>query len=140
MFRTATAVAITAALGLSLAPTAGAATKNGITPVAPKAGKSVPAGKSPKFKMRVKGTGQVWVHVCKSAKKDSDGVICTTASIGQAKKSGSQFVYTPKFFDFPEFWLNTPGTYHWQAHRIACEGGDTSDCKQEGPVVKFKVK
>ncbi|MFA9272052.1 hypothetical protein LRS13_24770 [Svornostia abyssi] len=138
MFRTTVVLALTAAI--AAAPAAGAATKNGITPVTPKAGKSVPAGKSPKFKMRVRGSGQVWVHVCASAKKDADGVICSTASIGQAKKSGSLFVYTPKFFDFPEFWLNTPGTYHWQAHRIACEGGDTSDCKQEGPVVKFKVK
>ena len=137
MFRTTVVLALTAAI--AVAPAAGAATKNGITPVAPKAGKSVPAGKSPKFKMRVRGSGQVWVHVCASAKKDADGVICSTASIGQAKKSGSLFVYTPKFFDFPEFWLNTPGTYHWQAHRIACEGGDTSDCKQEGPIVKFKV-
>ncbi len=138
MFRTTVVLALTAAI--AVAPAAGAATKNGITPVAPKAGKSVPAGKSPKFKMRVRGSGQVWVHVCASAKKDADGVICSTASIGQAKKSGSLFVYTPKFFDFPEFWLNTPGTYHWQAHRIACEGGDTSDCKQEGPIVTFKVK
>ena len=137
MFRTTVVLSLTAAI--AAAPAAGAATKHGITPVAPKAGKSVPAGTSPKIKMRVRGAGQVWVHVCASATKDADGVICSTASIGQAKKSGSLFVYTPMFFDFPEFWLNTPGTYHWQAHRIACEGGDTSDCKQEGPVVKFKV-
>jgi len=135
-----TALTIATAASLLAAPVAGAATKHGITPVAPKAGTSVPAGKSPKFKMRVKGEGQVWVHVCASAKKDADGVICSTASIGQAKKSGSLFVYTPKFFDFDDFWLNQPGTYHWQAHRISCEGGDTSDCKQEGPVVKFRVK
>ena len=55
---------------LVLPASASAATKNGITPLAPKAGKSVPAGKSPTFKIRAKGPGQVWVHVCKSKKKN----------------------------------------------------------------------
>ena len=51
---------------------------------------------------------------------------------------GSRFKYRPKFFDFPGFWLNTPGTYYWQAHRISCENG-THDCRIEGPIVEFKV-
>jgi hypothetical protein len=128
------------ALTLAIAPAASAATKNGITPQSPKAGATVPAGKSPTFKMKVSGAGQVWVHVCKSAKKDSEGVICHEESIGQAKKKGGVFQYKPKFFDFDAFWLNSPGTYYWQAHRIQCEDGDTSDCRQEGPIVKFKVR
>jgi hypothetical protein len=123
---------------LAVPATASAATKHGITPLAPKAGKSVPAGKSPTFKLRAKGPGQVWVHVCKSKHKDSDGLICNTESIGRAHKKGGSFRYKPKFFDFPQFWLNSPGTYYWQAHRISCEG-DLSDCRQEGPIVKFKV-
>ncbi len=124
---------------LVLPASASAATKNGITPVAPKAGKSVPAGKSPTFKARANGPGTVWVHVCKSKKKNDDGVICSDESIGRAKKKGSAFQYKPKFFDFPEFWLNTPGTYYWQAHRIKCERGNLRDCRQEGPIVKFTV-
>ena len=51
---------------------------------------------------------------------------------------GGRFSAKMRFFDFPEFWLNNPGTYYWQAYRIDCEG-DLSDCKQEGPVVKFRV-
>ena len=121
---------------LALPASASAATKNGITPLAPKAGKSVPAGKSPTFKVRAKGPGTVWVHVCKSKKKDRNGVICHKASIGQAKKKSGSFRYKPQFFDFPGFWLNTPGRYYWQAHRISCSG---SDCRQEGPIVRFKV-
>jgi len=70
--------------------------------------------------------------------KNADGVICSEESIGRAKKKGSAFQYKPKFFDFDEFWLNSPGTYYWQAHRISCENG-IDDCLQEGPVVKFKV-
>src|SRR5215212_8395302 len=124
---------------LAAAPAASAATKHGVTPVAPKAGSSVPAGQSPTFKMRIKGKGAVFVHVCKSKKKDSSGRICNKADIGRAKKKGSTFRYRPKFFDFPEFWLNTLGTYYWQAYRIACESGNLSDCYQEGPIVRFRV-
>ena len=125
--------------GLLVVPTtASAATKNGITPLSPKAGSSIPVGKRPVMKMRVKGPGQVYVHVCKSKQKDADGLICFKESIGRARKKAGTFRYKPKFFDFPAFWLNSPGTYYWQAHRIACEG-DLSDCRQEGPIVKFRV-
>jgi hypothetical protein len=126
------------ATGALLATAVPALAASGITPVSPKSGATVPAGKSPTFKMRVKGAGQVWVHVCKSKKKNGDGVICSDESIGQAKKKGSVHQYKVKFFNFPEFWLNTPGTYYWQAHRIQCEG-NIDDCLQEGPIVKFKV-
>jgi hypothetical protein len=123
---------------LVLPASATAATKNGVTPLAPKAGKSVPAGKRPTFKVRAQGGGQVWVHVCKSKKKDKSGLICPDEAIGRAKKKGGVYKFKAKFFDFPEFWLNSPGTYYWQAHRISCEG-DLSDCRQEGPIVKFRV-
>jgi hypothetical protein len=116
-----------------------AAEKNGITPVAPKTGASVPEGRSPTFRARVEGPGPVWVHVCRSARKRADGTICSTASIGEAKRRGSEYRYRPKYFDYDSFWLNVPGTYYWQAHRIDCAGG-TEDCKQEGPVVRFRVR
>jgi hypothetical protein len=128
----------TAAL-LAVPTVALAATKNGITPTSPKAGKTIAVGKRPTMKGRVSGPGQVYVHVCKSKKKDADGLICTKEAIQRAKKKGGKFSVKLKFFDFPEFWLNSPGTYYWQAHRIACEGGDISDCRQEGPIVRFKV-
>ena len=84
------------------------------------------------------GKGVVYVHVCKSKKKDSEGVICSEESIGRAKKKGGTYKFKAPFFDFPAFWLNSPGTDYWQAHRISCEG-DLSDCRQEGPIVKFRV-
>src|SRR5215210_7472018 len=94
-------------IGLLAAPAAAsAATKHGITPLAPKAGTSVPAGQSPTFKMRVKGKGQVYVHVCRSKKKAKDGRICHKADIGRAKKKSGTFRYKPTFYDFPAFWLN----------------------------------
>jgi len=91
--RVARTLALTVALSLAVAGSAAATTKNGITPVAPKAGTSVPAGKSPTF--------------------------------------------TPKFYDYPAFWLNRPGRYFWQAFRIDC---NAQDCEQEGPIVRFRVK
>ena len=132
-------LALIIAGSLAIPSAASAATKHGVTPLAPKAGTSVPVGKSPTFKMRIRGKGSVFVHVCKSKKKGKDGRICHKADIGQARKRGRIFRYKPKFFDFPAFWLNTPGTYYWQAFRIACEGGNLSDCYQEGPIVKFRV-
>jgi hypothetical protein len=120
------------------APAALAVTKHGITPLSPKAGGSVAAGKAATFKMRAKGGGQVYVHVCKSAKKDKKGVICSKEAIFRAhRKTGSVYTGKAKFYDYPAFWLNNPGTYYWQAHRISCEG--SNDCRQEGPIVKFKV-
>jgi hypothetical protein len=131
-----------ALLGLLAVPTVAlAATKNGITPTSPKAGKTIPVGKRPTLKGRVSGSGSIFVHVCKNKKKDKEGVICPdpgkAEAIQQAKRKGGKFSVKMKFFDFPEFWLNAPGTYYWQAYRIDCSGG--SDCKKEGPIVKVKV-
>jgi hypothetical protein len=133
------AVALVIAALPALPPAALAATRHGITPLAPKAGSSVPAGRSATFKMRVKGKGAVFVAVCRSKRKRADGRICDTESIGQARKKGSTFRYKANFYDYPQFWLNNPGTYHWQAYRIQCHAGNLSDCYQEGPVVRFKV-
>jgi hypothetical protein len=129
-------------LAAALLAPAGASASNGISSLSPKSGATVPGGKSPTFKFKASGAGKYWVVVCKSKKKDKVGVICDTASaepesLGQAKKSGSGYSFKPKFFDFPEFWLNSPGTYYWQVYRIppAC----LSDCKQESAIQTIKV-
>ncbi|HET8953118.1 MAG TPA: hypothetical protein VFN44_21525 [Solirubrobacteraceae bacterium] len=138
--RVARTLALTALTALAIGGTASAATKNGITPLAPKAGTSVPAGKAATFRMKVADPGAgVFVHVCKSNKRDKQGMICKKATILQAKKRKGAWEAKQTFFDFPAFWLNNPGTYYWQAYRIECRSG-SSDCKQEGPVVRFKVK
>jgi hypothetical protein len=137
--RVARTLATCAFTALALAGPAGAATKNGITPLAPKAGTSVPSGKAATFRMKVADPGAgVFVHVCKTNKKDKQGMICKKATILQAKKRKGAFEAKQQFFDFPAFWLNNSGTYYWQAYRIECHSG-SSDCKQEGPIVRFKV-
>jgi hypothetical protein len=133
-------IALLAIVGIAAAaPAAFAASQHGITPASPKAGSTQPVGTSPTFKAKVVGEGTVWLHVCKSNKKNGKGVICHKAVIVQMKKKSGSFQVKPKFYDYPAFWANNAGTYYWQAHRIACENGDTSDCLQEGPVVKFKL-
>jgi hypothetical protein len=122
---------------LLAAPAHGA---NGVTPIAPKAGDTVPDGKRPTFKVAVKGrhTG-VFVHVCKSRRRNADGMICHKEAHGKAKRvRRGRYQFKAEFFDLPEFWLNNPGTYYWQAYRAWCDDG-LDDCKSEGPVVKFKV-
>jgi hypothetical protein len=130
----------TLTIALLLAPAAAGA-KNGITPIAPKNGDSVPAGKRPTFKLRYRGAGPIFVRVCESRAKNSRGLICDDAWVGQARKRrGGRASFRAPYFDIPEFWLNNPGTYYWQAHRIVCERGNISDCRQEGPIVRFKVE
>ncbi len=118
-----------------------AAAKNGVTPLTPKSGTTVEQGSRPLFKVRSTGKGTVWVVVSKSRKRDKEGVIKSNSKtfFKQAKrKSGSTFQVKASFFDFPEFWLNSPGTYYWQAFRIDCTG-NLKDCKRESTIVKFRV-
>jgi hypothetical protein len=110
-------------------------------PISPKNLATLPVGKTPTFKVRSSGSGTVWVHVSKSAKRKSDGVIANDASIGQAKKSRGIFVYHPKFFQYPAFWANQAKRWYWQSYRIACgEEANSSDCKVEGPIRSFRLR
>lgn len=129
--------AVLAVLLLSAAP---ALAKNGVKPISPKPGATVAAGKAVTFKLNVSGDHNgVFVHVCKSKRKDKDGMICNDEVIGKAKKkAGSRYEYKQQLFDFHEYWLNSPGTYYWQAYRTHCNDAIT-DCKAEGAIVKFKV-
>ena len=131
---------LVASLLAGVAGTAVAATRNGVTPLAPRAGDTVPVGEPPTFKVRVRGRGAVFVRVCKSRKRGKAGLICAREAIGRAKRTrGTRiFRYKPRFYDFPGYWLNKPGTYYWQAYRIRCE--KPKDCRQEGPVSSVRVR
>jgi hypothetical protein len=125
---------LTVAVALATASPVDAA--SGVKPLSPKAGATVPVGKSPTFRARVHGSGQVWLRVCGSRRTKS-GLICATHAIGRMKRGKSAiYTYRPKFYDFADFWLNRPGAYYWQAYRIKCV---KSHCRQPGPIVAFKV-
>jgi hypothetical protein len=130
---------IPAVLAVFLLSAPAALAKNGVTPISPKKGDTVPAGQALTFKMNIRGEHNgVFVHVCKSKRKNKDGMICKSEIFTARKKGGARFEARAKFFDFPGSWLNTPGTYYWQAYRTHCNAAIT-DCKAEGPIVKFKV-
>lgn len=124
---------------VALAAPALAATKNGVTPLSPKNGATITAGKPPTFKVRARGGGTVWLHVCKSKRRKADGTICSSTHIQQMKRSGGSYRATPKDYAFSSYWLNRPGRYYWQAHRIKC-AGSTSDCRQEGPIYRLVIR
>jgi hypothetical protein len=143
-------IAALAAAGLALllpATGASAKTKNGVTPVAPTAGTVVPAGGTTTFKARVRGRGSVFLHVCTNKKRDRYGRICNDATIHRMKRGarrGKSRIYSvrPAVFSFPDYWLNTPGVYYWQAYRIGqpCARHDgLIDCIHDGPVVRISV-
>ena len=139
--RTAGVLSVVAMAGLALAVAALAATKHGVTPLAPAAGSTVPQGKSPTFKVQGQGQGlrlRLRLQV-QEARLQGPDLQRRDDRAGAKKKSAAASRSRRGSSTTPSFWLNTPGTYYWQAHRIRCEGGSTTDCSQEGPVVKFKV-
>jgi hypothetical protein len=113
-----------------------AATKNGITPIYPKPGVTVSKDKVLTLKAKVTTPGDIWFYVCRSPKRDKDGLICD----GWPKrgKRVAKNRYEARMGLYRSLGLYRPGTYYWQAHRIACVNGP-GDCAQEGPVVKFKL-
>ena len=125
---------------LAVTVPAGGATKNGITPKAPKKGAKIDVGSRPVFKGRVNGPGKIFVYVSKSRKRDGDGLIGGDQMNQKAKRTSKSFRTKAKFNDFPEFWLNSPGTYYWQAFRTLCTVGNTDDCSLESPITKIKVR
>jgi hypothetical protein len=132
-------ITVVAALvaGALLVPATAARSAGGITPLSPKSGAIVPKATPPTFTFRINGSGRLWVNVCKSKRRDAQGTICSALSSGRATRGKDRIAtFKATYFDFPGAWLNTPGTYYWQAYRVACRG---SDCKQEGPITKFQV-
>jgi hypothetical protein len=121
-------------LALALAAVA-LASASGIHPIAPKG--TVAKREVPTFRMKVNGKGAVFVRVCRSARR-VHGAICDSETTGRATRGkGGLYTYKPRAYTFASYFANRPGTYYWQAMRIACSG---SDCRQEGPVTRFTVR
>lgn len=143
MDRTLVAGALGCVAALTMATTAQAATKHGITPLTPKQGATLAAGQPAEFHVRVKGPGKVFFHVCDRPRKVKYGVICDNADLGPGQRVGRsgkarRIAFRPDLELFPEYFLQRPGTYYWQAFRVHCPKL-TLDCRQEGPVMRFTV-
>ena len=99
----------------------------------------MPAGRRPHVQAPRPGQGAGLGPRLQDEAEEQGGLICARnqEAIGRAGKKNGVFRFKAPCFDFPEFWLNTPGAYDWQAHRISCER--SLDCRQEGPIVKFRL-
>lgn len=117
-----------------VAAAAHADTRNGVTPLAPERGAEVPADAPLTFRVRARGGGRVFLHVCRRREPVVDGVICRRALIRELRRVPGSRRYR---WTEPAYGLE-PGRYFWQAYRIRCEGED-DDCRQEGPVRSLRV-
>ena len=133
-------VAAVLVAGFALLTAAVAHAANGITVVSPKAGVEGQDRLAPD----VQGQGRRRRHrlrprlqVQEEGRRRRD--LQQGARSARPRSKGGTASLKPPIYNYPAFWLNSPGTYYWQAYRINCEGDDLDDCQQEGPIVKFKV-
>lgn len=94
----------------------------------PATGTTFKAGTSIVFHIRAdaSGVGSLWLYVSKSATiANTCGTIGFDVEIEPFKATSDPAVFEarPRFFDYPGFWMNTPGTYYWQAHLTSYQGG-----------------
>jgi hypothetical protein len=138
-------VAIAAALS-ALVVTAGASSRSFETApqsLTPPAGASFTAGTHIVFTIRadqLSGTGYLWLHVSPSpVVRNACGTIGSETEIEAFGPTADPTVFEakPTFFDYPGFWMNTPGTYYWQAYRISYQGG--ADGCLESEVRAFTI-
>ncbi len=72
------------------------------------------------------GDDSLWLSVSRSPTVvNACGTIAHEVSIWdfQATTDPSVYEARPTYYSFGTFWMNTPGTYYWQAHRIEYAGG-----------------
>lgn len=92
-----------------------------------------PAGKAFKAKTQISftirshaGDEYLWLYVSRSPKVvKACGTIAHEVSIWDFVPTSDPTVYIakPNYYSYDSFWMNTPGTYYWQAYRIEHGGG-----------------
>lgn len=110
-------------------------------PLEPAPGATLPTRSSPLFRVQAQpDDGYLWLHVSRSPVTDAEGLIDDDVELELFRASpsgGGAFEAQPPFFDYPDFWMNQPGTYYWQAYRISYANG--ADGSIEGPVGSFTL-
>lgn len=111
-------------------------------PLQPAAGQSFAARTPIAFTISTfAGDRYLWLHVSRSPTVvDACGTIADEVELEPFRATGDPAVYEakPTYFNFDAFWMNTPGTYYWQAHRI--KHGSGADGCIESPVRSFTIK
>ena len=116
----------------------------GVKLLSPKQGQVFPVMTSITFTAAFRGSGQRYMRICSKNKRDRNGKLCsdiTTEPMKRGKRRGKSRVWyaTPKLLPaLPDYYQNKPGTYYWQASRIACNR--FNDCVQESKVRSFIIR
>lgn len=140
MSRHARTIAAVAAVSLAASGTVALAA-GGPSPKAPTDGKTLTAGKPFTFKVTSRQSGAVFLKVSKSKKKGKDGTLAAKDDLYFRKmgKKGSTFSKKTETYDaLPDYFLNKPGRYYWQAYRIDCS--EQRDCNVEGAIRSFRIR
>jgi hypothetical protein len=110
----------------------------------PAAGTSFEAGTPIEFRIQTHAgdeVGYLWLHVSTSpAVVDPCGTIGDDVSITDFTVSATDpsiYEAKPTYYDYSTFWMNTPGTYYWQAYRI--EYHDGADGCIESEIRSFTI-
>lgn len=112
--------------------------------LAPGNGKVLARGSQPTFKLRDTSPNarrySIFMRISTSKKVDRNGTLKRT-KIGHFarmdRKGKFGFVWKPEDYSFPEWFMQRPGTYYWQAYHIDCS---VRGCNVESKVRSFKVR
>lgn len=141
--------AIAALVVAALAAALGAASATGDvntppTLIDPAPGAIVQAGTPLAFRVTTDYAGDtagyLWLVVSTSPNlAKACGTIDSDAELERLTPTSTAGVYEarPTFFDYPAFWMNTPGVYYWQAYRISYAGG--ADGCIESEIRTFQI-
>jgi hypothetical protein len=111
------------------------------TLLTPVSGQTIKAGTSIAFRIRTfAGDDMLWLYVSRSPTiANACGTIAHEVSIWDFSPTADPAVYEakPTHYTYASFWMNTPGTYYWQAYRIEHAGG--ADGCVESAVRSFSI-
>jgi hypothetical protein len=116
----------------------------GVKLLDPDPGQTFPVMTQIRFSAAFRGPGQRYMRICSRNRRDGNGKLCSdilTEPMIKGKRRGKSRVWyaVPKLLpSLPSYYQNTPGTYYWQASRIACNR--FNDCVQESKVRSFKIR
>jgi hypothetical protein len=139
-----TGTAVLAAMAAMAVAAQAAQASTGVKALSPSPGQVFPVMTSIRFSAAFRGTGTRYMRICPNKRRNRNGQICADSTIEQMTRGprrGKSRVYyaTPKLLTaLPNYYQNKPGTYYWQAYRIACN--KRNDCVQESAVRSFVIR
>lgn len=111
--------------------------------VEPVSGAKFTAGSKLVFSVRADqytSTGHLWLTVSRFPTiRNACGTIGEDVELESFEPTADPTLFEarPEFFDYPGFWMNTAGTYYWQAHVISYAGG--ADGCLESEIRSFTI-